>query len=154
MDNNFKKEVIKKLGENLMEYGFSVQKEEDEENELLTLRCGFVLSDEQPVPMVMEMTFYNLDTNPILQFYTYIASGLPAELIEKLRPVIDEFNCYAPLGHMGIYDEDSQLYYRYSLVFGEDEDIDRAVDRSEDILELMLLILKANYEKLETKEEE
>ena len=54
----------------------------------------------------------------------------------------------------GIYDEDSQLYYRYSLVFSEDEDVDTAVERSEDILELMLLILKANYEKFETKEEE
>ena len=76
MQNNFKKEVIKKLGENLMEYGFSVQKEEDTENDLLTLRCGFVLSDEQPVPMVMEMTFYNLDPKDVAQIMGVSASTI------------------------------------------------------------------------------
>lgn len=152
MEKNFKSNVLKKFGENLMEYGFTVQKIKDEEVGLETLQCGFFVSEKQQQPLVMDITFYELDTNPILQFYVYIANNLPDEVVEQMKPVIEEYNTYTPVGHMGIYEEEKQLYYRYSLIFEENEKVETAVDRCETVMELMLLLLKANYEKFEIKE--
>jgi len=177
---SFQEELLAQLGKRLGEYGLSVQKTEAVGEEGEGLRCFFNLYERgedgqesregEPVRtetgtegaegaagrpkqkiMVVELDFMELGALPVLQYYFYMQEDLTEAQKEALRPLIEENNAVMPLGHMGILEGD--LYFRYSQVFSEEEDMEAAVGRCEDTLSLLIMSLQINMEDIYNNKE-
>ena len=146
MTKEFGTDFIRELGDDLLEYGFQVQRLEDEEdeNEPDTLRCGVVL--ESGIPLLMDINFYQVDTYSVLQIYAYIRGEVDEKEKIRIAPMLEECNCFSPIGHFGYYE--NGLYYRYGMAFEEDETVKSAVDRSETALELLISTIDINLRKM------
>lgn len=147
MDGNFRDEVYRKLGSRLVDYGIAVQMIQDDGEEPV-LHCAFQPADSDRAPMLMEVSFYQLDDVNILQFYIYLTEQTPKEKMDSMRQVLDDCSCFLPVGHIGFYGEEHQMYFKYSLLLGENDKPDDATEKSLTAIELISTELSADLDQI------
>ncbi len=93
--------------------------------------------------MVMEMA----EDYDLLMIYTTVLSSLGGKKNELPEKLI-EWNMNCPMGHYGIYEEEGQLYHKYSLPFLVDTDPAVLADHALDLLTLIYEVLSNKYPEL------
>ncbi len=137
MDEKFEKELLDGLSAGLLDYGFSVQKvSEETDEETDTLRVGFVTPGG--LSSVMDITILHTESYKTVEFYFYVADDVSGAVKEKIAPVLEDVNAFAPLGHLGYLEED--LYFRYGYVLESDLEAGAAVDKIESLMELLIVV--------------
>ncbi len=137
MAENFEKELLDGLTRELLDYGFSVQKvteETDEESD--TLRVGFVTPGG--LSSVMDITVVHTESYRTVEFYIYVADEVSDTVKEKIAPVLEDVNAFAPMGHLGYLEDD--LYFRYGYVLESGMGAEETVDKIESLMELLIVV--------------
>ena len=141
MEQNFKSDLFKELAARLVNYGLSVQLLDEETAGVPTLRCVFQLPGNPGEPLIMDMSFYDINTAPVMQFFIYVHDKTDKKTIAALKETVDDANSFIPAGHFGYYGDDNVLYYRYCVIFSENDSIDTSAERCESTIEMMFTIL-------------
>ncbi len=112
-----------------------------------TLRILLPVTEEgHPVISEVMLTGFTEEADLLLLYSTVIAalSEKAAELPQKLS----EWNLLCPLGAFGIYEEEGQLFHKYTLPVPKDMDPEELAEEAMYLLELIYGVLSEKYPEL------
>ena len=112
-----------------------------------TLRILMAVTEEgHPVVTEFMVTEMAADYDLLIIYSTVLAKlgKRKAELPEKLL----EWNILCPMGHYGIYEEENQLYHKYSVPVPVDKDPEELAEEAMNLLGLIYELLSAQYSEL------
>ena len=96
-------------------------------------------------PVISEFMLTELaDDYHMLILYTTVLASIKANK-EKLPATLIDWNLACPMGHYGVYEEENQLYHKYSLPFPVDTDPVLLAAQAMDLLTLVYELLSAKY---------
>ncbi len=113
-----------------------------------TLRVLMPLSAEEGHPVLTEFMITELaaDYNLLLIYSTFIAPI--GERRDELTQKLIDWNLICPMGHFGIYEEEDQLYHKYTLPFPVDTSPETLADLADGLLGLIFELLSGRYDEL------
>ncbi len=112
-----------------------------------TLRILMAVTKEgHPVVTEFMITEMAADYDLLIIYSTVLAKlgKRGSELPQKLL----EWNILSPMGHYGIYEEENQLYHKYSMPIPVDTDPEALAEKAMDLLGLIYEQLSAQYTEL------
>ncbi len=112
-----------------------------------TLRILMAVTQEgHPVVTEFMITEMAADYDLLIIYSTVLAKlgKRGSELPQKLL----EWNILSPMGHYGIYEEENQLYHKYSMPIPVDTDPEALAEKAMDLLGLIYEQLSAQYTEL------
>ena len=113
-----------------------------------TLRTLMAVTDEaHPVITEFVVTGFAEDAD-LLHIYTTVLLHVERSK-EALASHLLECNLLCPLGHFGIYEEEGQLYHKYSYPFDRDTAPEDLALTAENLLGLIYEVISGNYPSLE-----
>ena len=113
-----------------------------------TLRILLPVTEEgHPVISEVMLTEFTEEDDLLFLYTTVIAafSEKAAELPQKLS----EWNLLCPLGAFGIYEDEGQLFHKYTLPIPKDTDPDELAEETMYLLELIYSVLSDKYPELQ-----
>ncbi len=118
---------------------------EAEGNNPDTLRMLFSTGDDEDDLAVMDVAVYPSKQGlQFLNFYTVIVPEVQPKAVPGLLEHLNRLNLPVPLGAFGYFEEDGQVYHKYSLIVEEPADMDRFVAGAVSVIALILGFIE-NY---------
>ena len=112
-----------------------------------TLRFLLPVTEEGD-PVIMEVMVTELtDDADLLHIYSTLITAL-GEKAAELPQKLSEWNLLCPLGAYGIYEEEGQLFHKYTLPFPREAEADLLADDAMFLIELIHSVLSQKYPEL------
>ncbi|MBE7004298.1 MAG: hypothetical protein E7425_08460 [Ruminococcaceae bacterium] len=113
-----------------------------------TLRVLMPVTEEGH-PVITEFMLMELaDDYNLLMIYTTVMASIRRNK-DKLPAKLIEWNLACPMGHYGIYEEENQLYHKYTLPFPSDAAPEVLAAQAMDLMGLVFELLSNHYPALE-----
>ncbi len=123
---------------------------EEEGNNPDTLRMLFSTGEGDDDLAVMDVAVYSSEQGlQFLNFYTVMIPEVPEQSVPGLLEHLNRLNLPVPLGAFGYFEEDRQVYHKYSLIVEEPADMDRFVAGAVSLIAIILNFIEHYEEGIE-----
>ena len=146
---NWSKDFLKRLDKEVEEFKEDSVFLEAEGKNPDTMRFLFCIGDTTDNMAVMDVAVYQMESGvQMLQYYTVVVTDVADEALPTLMSHINKLNLPVPVGAFGYFEEEHQVYHKYSMIVEEPADMDTFVRHSASNIAFILNILDSCCEGL------